>query len=50
MGEHAGYDVVVPSWKLTHLVVVHAQFCLGFLKGSCSGGSSGFVEFMFGFG
>jgi hypothetical protein len=21
MGQHAGYDVVVPSWKLTHLVV-----------------------------
>ena len=32
MSQHAGFDVVVPSWKLTHLVVVHAQFCLGFLK------------------
>jgi hypothetical protein len=32
MGQHAGYDVLAPSWKLTHFVVVHAQFCLGFLK------------------
>ena len=32
MGQHAGYDVVVPSWKLAHFVVVHAQFGLGFLK------------------
>jgi len=32
MGQHAGYDVVAASWKLTHFVVVHAQFCLGFLK------------------
>ena len=26
MGQHAGYDVVAPSWKLTHLVVVHLTF------------------------
>ena len=32
MGQHAGYDVVAASWKLTHFVVVHAQFGLGFLK------------------
>ena len=32
MCQHGGYDVVVPSWKFPHLVVVHSQFCLGFLK------------------
>ena len=32
MGQHAGYNVLAPSGKLTHIVVVHAQFCLGFLK------------------
>jgi len=28
MGQHAGYDVVAPSWKLTHFVVVHASSVL----------------------
>ena len=32
MGQHAGYDVVVPPLKLTNLVVVHTQFCLGLLE------------------
>jgi hypothetical protein len=32
MCQHAGDDVVVPPWKLTNLVVVHSQFCLGFLE------------------
>ena len=32
MGHHACKYMVVPSWKLAHLVVVHAQFGFGLLE------------------
>jgi len=32
MGQHARYHVVLPSRKLSHLVVVHAQLGFGLLK------------------
>ena len=32
MGKHASQDMMVPSGKLSHLVLVHPQFCFGFFK------------------
>ena len=32
VSEHAGEDVVIPGWILSHLRVVHSELSLGFLK------------------
>ena len=32
MGKHASQDMMVPSGKLSHLILVQPQFCFGFFK------------------
>jgi hypothetical protein len=32
MPEHTGQDMVMPPWEFSHLVLIHSQFNLCFLK------------------
>ena len=37
MGKHTGQNMMMPTWKLSHLVLVHPQLCFRLCKALLNG-------------